>query len=346
MDDRLQPHEKDQIVNWFEALPNEERRLIASLVQGQFSVETACILFDEGLRELGRGQVHPLNPQEPARECEILLTVSALADLGAFGRGTDKVSKIIASIPSRIHASSCYRLPRENAFVLKEQLLRIIFVVAVDEKRITVMAIANATIDPLGKIWRYFTQSKAEDLLKSGELYFRRADLLTGDPYACRLPARVVEQRKRELESMFPGKSGNFEGGFEVSRQSTYVCCWTMREHESYLAWKHYCQEKTQHGLFEEGGFVLQTTQRRMTHLHAALRTSNDVYLRQVGYLDHWEDDIPSHDIGEEVFWKAFWFSDEKELRLALLRPFSWSNSAQWEKPPLPEGERIEQYEK
>jgi hypothetical protein len=331
----------DQMTESFEALSNEARRSLAHSIENQFCIESGCALFDEGQNEEANGEVQPLEAEAKTPNLSIALTRSAFRDLESFSQTKSQVTDILANAPSRINSSSCYSLPRSNAFVLKEKLLRVIFRLDAKRSLITVMAIANARINPLGKIWRYFTQSKGEDLLRTGELYFRRADLLTADPYECRLPTKVVEGRKEALESIYPGKSGEFVESFELTRKSSYVCCWTTREHESYLAWKHYCQEKNAVGMLEEGGFAVQTNQRRMTHLHSQLRASHEVHFRHVGYLDHWEDDIPSHDIGEEVFWKAYWFSDEREIRLAILRPMSWSSSPEWKHPEIPTGERV-----
>ena len=250
------------MANSLESWPDGERRSLAHLIENQFCVESGSALFDEGENEESRGEVQPLKAESKTPEVKILLTHSASRDLEFFSEMKPQVATIVAGVPSQISSPSCYSLPRSNAFVLKDGLFRVIFRLDTKQSLITVMAIADVRINPLGKIWRYFTQSKGEDLLKTGELYFRRADLLTADPYECRLPVKVVEKRKQALESVFPGKSNDFLEGFELSRGTSYVCCWTRREHESYLAWKHYCQEKNQDGIFEEGGFALQTTQR------------------------------------------------------------------------------------
>ncbi len=328
----------DEFIEMLESASIRERQLLLRSIENQFSIESAVVLFDEGELEIASGRLQTLVTAEVRDKHEIQMTNLALCDLNAFSRTRQAVINLLVEIPSRIHTQACYPLPERNGFVVKEQLLRVIC--RIEHDRVIVMAIANVRIDPLGKVWRYFTQAKGEDLIKTGELYFRRADLLSADPYECRLPVKVVEARKRALESVYPGKSGDFSDSFELTRQSTYICCWTMREHESYLAWKHYCRGGTGDD-FTEGGFAVQSTQRRILHLHAGLRATHEVHCRQIGYLDHWNDDIPSHAIGEEAFWKANWFSDEREIRLAILRPHSWSNSPEWKKPEIPTGERV-----
>ncbi len=325
-----------QLADSLESLPNDKRSVFARLVENQFSQESALVLFDEGIQEETRGEVQWLESEMS----HVLLTRSGKLDLESISlTKRPPVMDILASIANRINATNSYQLPRPNAFVFKEQFLRV--VVKMEGNLVTVMAIANAQINPLRKIWRYFKQSRAESIIRSSELYFCRADLLTADPYECRLPVKVAERTRKALEFVYPGKSEGFVPSFELPRKSSYVCCWRMQEHESYLAWKHYCQQKEQDGTSAEGGFALQTTQRRMFHLHGKLRTSHDVYCRQVEYLDHWNDDLPSHDIGEVVFWKAYWFSDERELRLALLRHYPWSSSPDWNPSQLRKGEPV-----
>lgn len=124
--------------------------------------------------------------------------------------------------------------------------------------------------------------------------------------------------------------------GEEITRGTTYVCCWTRREHESYLAWRHYCPSG--------GGFAIKSTLRRIDHVHLRLRAKNDrIFCRAVGYLDPLVGDLPDHRHGEEVFWKSNWFSDETEIRLAALRPQSGSHEEILEriKQTLPLGEWI-----
>jgi hypothetical protein len=322
------------LIESFETLPNDERRSFAQLIENQFSLESGDMLFDLGTFEEQAGNIHSLNTDTGT----ILLTGSALRDLESHSsQGKLYVTKALANIPIRLNSSNHVALSRPNGFVFREEFLRVVFRLDHANSRVVVMAIANAKIDPLGKVWKYFKQSHAEDLLRSSELFFCRADCLTADPFECRQPIRAIERHKRALEEVFPGQSHEFVDGFEFLRESSYVCCWTRREQESYLAWKHYCQTDR-----EEGGFALQTTERQLFHLHAKLRSSHDIYCRHVGYLDYWLDDFPTTEHGEEIFWKADWFSDEREIRLALIRHLSGTyESIRNQQKELPKGERI-----
>lgn len=59
------------------------------------------------------------------------------------------------------------------------------WVIRRERKRIIVHGIAQPHLNSYRKIWRYFSQRKALDLLRTGELYLRRLDLLP-DQYECR----------------------------------------------------------------------------------------------------------------------------------------------------------------
>jgi hypothetical protein len=308
------------------------------LIEGQFSLESGDALFDLGIIEERAGDIHPLNVESGTNTDAVVLTGSALRDLESHSsQGKSFVANILTNIPNGFDPSKHVALSRPNGFVLRDQFLRVVFRFDRKNSRVVVMAIANAKIDPLGKVWKYFKQSHAEDLLRSSELFFCRTDCLTTDPYECRQPVRAIERHKQALEEVFPGKSNEFVEGFEFLRESSYVCCWTRREQESYLAWKHYCQKEG-----EDGGFAIQTTERQMFHLHAKLRNSHDVHCRHVGYLDYWLDDFPTTEHGEEVFWKADWFSDEREVRLAIIRHLSGTyESIREQQKKLPKGERV-----
>jgi hypothetical protein len=89
---------------------------------------------------------------------------------------------------------------------------------------------------------------------------------------------------------------------------------------------------------------AVQSSWRRISHLHSMLRSTDEqVFCRAVGYLDPSIDDVPDHSEGEQVFWKSHWFSDETEIRLAILRTQSGSldKIQQRIQNDLPTGERI-----
>lgn len=178
-----------------------------------------------------------------------------------------------------------------------------------------VAALAAAGVSPLTKIWRYFDQDKAEDLLTSipSSLYCSRLDQFP-DPQEGKLPYFAKLRRIEFYRKAFGAQAEKFvEQDEQILRGHTYASCWTLRKYESHLAWKNYCPT--------DGGLAIQTTWRRVAHLHQALKqTDEQLYCRDIGYLNPQIDDLPNNSRGEEVFWKAHWFSDETEIRFVLMQ--------------------------
>jgi hypothetical protein len=159
---------------------------------------------------------------------------------------------------------------------------------------------------------------KAEDLLRTSDLYLRRLDLLTsefeGDPYEGTPTFHMLHMWKRaHADVLDPIDDAEAMKRYEHERRATFVCCWQKSEHESWWMWKQYCADK--------GGFALQTTERKLHHLLTVLREERDtLYLRSVQYADHWYDDQLPHEVPEQTFLKPIWFSDEKEIRFVWFR--------------------------
>lgn len=169
------------------------------------------------------------------------------------------------------------------------------------------------TIQPTTKVWRYFDQKKAVDLIKTSQLYLRRLDLLTdyyeGDPYEGNPTFSLIESDKDAYFKAFGNADeASIRKGFEYERKATFVSCWQMSDYESWLMWKQYCQRG--------GGFAVQTTIKRLS----AISDEKSLSFKDIKYLDHWLDSILEHTVPIQVFLKPHWFADEKEIRLALFR--------------------------
>jgi len=164
------------------------------------------------------------------------------------------------------------------------------------------------------KVWRYFDQKKAVDLIKTSQLYLRRLDLLTnyfeGDPYEGNPTFSLIEGDMFAHRQFFgSADEAEIRKGYEYERKATFVSCWQMSDHESWLMWKQYCQRG--------GGFAVQTTLKRVS---ALADEKKQIYFKEVTYLDHWLDNSLEHRVPIQVFLKPRWFSDENEIRLALFR--------------------------
>ena len=293
----------------------------------------ATQLFEEGLDEVRE------TGSKAFTDLPVLFTQSARNDLDLFGAGQvrESLNIILAGLRKAIADGKCLSLPGPQGYLLREGPFRVVFRLGKDNASDVVFAVAPAGINPTKNVWRYFDQPKAEDLLKTGCLYFCRLDQLTGDPREARLPLFAKQVRTDVFRTEFGEYAPKIVNeSEEILRGTTYVCCWMRREHESYLAWRHYCPSG--------GGFAIKSSLRRVDHVHLSLRAKDDqVHCRDIGYLDPLTDDLPDHSYGEEVFWKSNWFADETEIRIAALRSLSGSHANILEqiRLTLPRGEWI-----
>ena len=94
--------------------------------------------------------------------------------------------------------------------------------------------------DPTSPIWRYVEFWKLQDLVKTGQLYFRRADLLN-DEHEGLPPAeyeRVLNLSRYDLSDI--RERDNDIGSLAQFRQSFYVNCWHLHSEETVSMWARY----------------------------------------------------------------------------------------------------------
>jgi hypothetical protein len=258
----------------FQTFTPEQREYFRWMLMYGFTDEVAVALLEDGLHEEGNSGSRAVDG------FEVRFTESAWSDYELF-RG-DLIRQQIRTILADLMTAKPKRRHRQlgaSVWLVAEEMFRVVF--KNDGRDVPVIyAIAVDGINPLQKVWRYFDQSKAEDLLRTGCLYFCRLDKLTGDPREGRLPILSRETRTRAFQETFGGNAeAVVDDGEEFVRGTTYVTCWTRRDCESYLAWRHYCASG--------GGFAIQTTWRRIAHVHDALRAKDsNVFCKAVEYLD------------------------------------------------------------
>lgn len=302
----------------FERLNDDQRAWLISGLQEQFTEECAVALYDRGFPE----EKHKLLPgpinASATDTNNVDFTSSAHADwlflwtivkgemLGALTEG-------LAALRSGQHESgSLTRRFCQDGFLLRQGLLRWVYRHDTAEKRIVVHGICRRTINPFRKIWRYFDQKKAEDLLHTGELYLRRLDLLE-DQFEATPTVSMVEAQRRALEHSLGVASKDHLNFYENMRRALFVCCWQKAEHESLQMWRSYCPMK--------GGFAIQSTQRQLEHQFLQMnQRRTGLYFREIQYVDHSNFNPVSHGFMEQAFLKSTWFMDEKEIRYALFR--------------------------
>ena len=95
-------------------------------------------------------------------------------------------------------------------------------------------------VDPTAPIWRYGELWKLEDLVRTGELYFRRADKLE-DEHEGLPPAdyeRVLNLSRYDLNDIRQRDSDI--GSLAQFRQGFYVNCWHLHSGETATMWARY----------------------------------------------------------------------------------------------------------
>lgn len=96
--------------------------------------------------------------------------------------------------------------------------------------------------DPTAPIWRFMEMWKFRDLIETGELYFRRADLFPNDElegiptdeyaqHVLRLHPLDVRDR-RELDHSI--------GSMALNREAHFVCCWSLFTEETVTMWSEF----------------------------------------------------------------------------------------------------------
>lgn len=329
----INPENPDELEQ-FEDLDDVARATLVVRLQDQFTLPVAMRLYAEGQADEYAGLIAaPIVPQARDR-CRVELTHQAHADwrflTEVVGHGyADELAGGFGTLRSGSpRLDSLVELSR-HGFLMRHGKLR--WVYRHDPRRnvIVVHAVCRRTQNPLKKTWRYFSQKKATDLIERGQIYLSRLDTLVerdgGDRYEGAPTVPSVAGFSAALVASLGKAHPDFLRRYDHLRRASFVCCWHKAEHESLHMWLRYCREASaEGGPAVPGGFALQTTERRLQHqfleFHDLPKIQGQQYfLRDIDYVDH-RTYKPPERVGEEVFLKANWFRDEKELRLGIQR--------------------------
>ena len=177
-----------------------------------------------------------------------------------------------------------------------------------------------------GYIWRYMDLSKFIALLH-GNLYFPRADRLGDDEYECTVPrgnskqpiesykifTNVLDDENFDQTEFVKKYEDNLVYIAEQVRQTCYVSCWHMNQHESAAMWKLY--------LAKNEGVAIRSSTQRLLNVTAKHRGAiqaghpRHIGVGKVKYIDFEHDPIPSNSALHLVMHKRHSFSHEQELR-------------------------------
>ncbi len=285
-----------------------------------FTAESAARMRAEGLAEEANTAPSPL----PATETDpIRFTTSALADwrflaaariIGAARQYSDLLAQGLAELrrgqPARL---SLTRLPPDG-FIWEQRNLRWVIHATENWGQVIVHGIAREAFDPFRKLWRYFKQFKAVDLLSHSQLYLSRLDLLEDDPFEGRPTQPMLDQLVAVGRSIFGEHAPDARLHFENQRRATYACCWQKLEAESAEMWRDYCNDNA--------GLAIQSTERRLQHQFATIQEGRRLfYFREVDYIDHETHNPDSHGFPEQAFLKRRGYADERETRFVWFVP-------------------------
>ena len=288
-----------------DSLSKKEWTLLQHVLDCGFNDEAARELFDEGEAEGTRSGATTAE-EYPG----LLFLPSSLRDLECFAQPhfRDGLKQALLGLRNKLKTSACVRVPEQIGWILRDGPYRVVFRIDADSGSPVVLGITNWAWNPMLKVWRYLDQTKAEDLVRTGKLYFRRADLLEDEYEATPTLGSYLDEKQARRRAL-PGVSESEPIPSEALKHCTFVCCWRICPHESWLAWKHYCSKG--------GGFAVQTTSRKLFHLAARLNHNQDAHCRDINYIDHRLGEFEYGGLlGEPAFYKALWFSDERETRL------------------------------
>jgi hypothetical protein len=318
----------------FEGLDNDARATFVTRLQDQFTIQVALRLYAEGRTNEAAGFVPAPIPPEADDRCGVELTQHAHADwrflTEAIGRGyAEELAAGLRILRSGSPPRGSLVELWPNGFLMRQAKLRWVYRHDPTRNMTLVYAVCRRTHNPLKKIWRYFSQKKAADLIERSQIYLSRLDTLAerdgGDRYEGTPTIPGVAGFTAALIASLGQAHPDFLRRYDHCRRATFVCCWHKAEHEALQMWLGYCREAPEHGAQSvPGGFALQTTERRLQHqllkFNDLPRTPGQLYfLRDIDYVDHRTFEPPAR-FCEEVFLKANWFRDEKELRLGIQR--------------------------
>ena len=149
-------------------------------------------------------------------------------------------------------------------------------------------------------IWKYFSLDHFQAMIESKTLYMGRADSYEDkrEILATKLHAYCF---KMSLDAL--------KRSIDRDKENSYLSCWTMLEHESYLMWKAYSNLNN--------GIVIKSTPRRLINSYTG---DNAITIGKVQYIDEKTDSAQPY--GAPINWlylvfsKLWFYEDEKELRL------------------------------
>jgi hypothetical protein len=164
--------------------------------------------------------------------------------------------------------------------------------------------------------WRFLDFTKFVDLLVTSKLYFARLSVLS-DPLEGFLGKRSLEWIRTRADFNGENDVQNYLAAMRRSRESLFVSCWHMNEHESAAMWRLY--------LKSDEGIAVRSTIQRMTEAFELAK--QDVYLGKMYYNDFDSQIMVPGNVLRLAFVKRRSFEHEREVRALVSGSFSESDN-------------------
>ena len=168
-------------------------------------------------------------------------------------------------------------------------------------------------------LWRFFTPTKFEKLLKDSALWFCRSDRFE-DQFEGTITANDSISRETRYRQAFAANCTNFENfiatavafqeqSVKNARRAYYVSCWHENAVDSSAMWEKYCPQ--------EPGVAVKTT---FGHLKNSLQGQQPmpVMFSRVHYIDYATESIPRGNSSFVFLYKHTAYKDEREVRAIL----------------------------
>jgi len=164
-------------------------------------------------------------------------------------------------------------------------------------------------------IWRYLNKQKIFSLIEKEALFFSKASSLK-DPFEGRypLPYKRIVMGGIDRGAIDRSPIDRFSRNYisEDTKNSTFICCFSMTDHESDILWKAYLQET-------DGAAIQFQLNRLKTCFNNA--ENEEIYIGKVNYLDYKSE---SFDHGSNLFipflHKRVEYTQENEIRGITIR--------------------------
>jgi hypothetical protein len=157
----------------------------------------------------------------------------------------------------------------------------------------------------LQKLWRFLKYERLLEMINDNFLYFTSINRMNDQ-----WEGVLTEKTKNKLFKQEYLKYNNTQAArgsveqYEKHKDSFYINCWHMNDHESYLMWRTY----------GERGCAIQTNYERLV---ASFESEPpEINGCVISYIDYERDHLPIGNVFYPVSYKDLAYQDEKEFRL------------------------------